>query len=333
MSPLDQRLGEIRDRSSPPEPAAFAATLRRTRATLAAEPPEQRPADGRGFPGGVVRLWERLPTIIVPDLHARLDFFLGLLEWRRRGEAPVLERLASGELQLLCLGDGMHAEARAARRWKAAQREFTGGYREHARMDEEMRESLGLMEMIMEVKCAFPAWFHFLKGNHENIANEEGEGNHPFVKFALEGFMVADYMRRFYGDETLEEHYQFEKELPLLAVGNGFLASHAEPAAFYPLERVVACREDPQVVLGLTWTGDETAEPGSVRRMLEHYLGESDQAYYFGGHRPVRGPYRLRADGRYVQIHDPERWVIALLPADGRIEPERDILDIGEEKA
>ena len=117
MSPLDQRLGEIRDRPNPPEPAAFAATLRRARAALAAEPPEARPADGRGFPGGVVRLYEELPTIIVPDLHARLDFFLGLLEWRRGGEAPVLERLASGELQLLCLGDGMHAEARAARRW------------------------------------------------------------------------------------------------------------------------------------------------------------------------------------------------------------------------
>jgi hypothetical protein len=241
----------------------------------------------------------------------------------------VLECLEAGELQVLCLGDGMHAEARAAARWKAAQREFVDGYRRHARMDEEMRESLGLMQMVMECKAAFPHRFHFLKGNHENIANEEGGGNHPFVKFALEGFMVADYMRLFYGAEILAGHYDFEKQLPLLAVGSGFLASHAEPAEFYPWERVVACRDDPQVVLGLTWTGDEEAEDGSVRRMLEHYLGQAEEGYYFGGHRPVRG-FNLRADGRYVQIHDPERWVLGLLPADGRIDPQRDILDIGE---
>jgi hypothetical protein len=196
-------------------------------------------------------------------------------------------------------------------------------------MDEEMRESLGLMQMVMECKAAFPHRFHFLKGNHENIANEEGGGNHPFVKFALEGFMVADYMRLFYGDEVLAGHYEFEKLLPLLAVGHGFLASHAEPARFFPRERVVAFRDDPQVVLGLTWTGDGEAEADSVRRMLEHYLGQAEGAYYFGGHRPVRG-FNLRADGRYVQIHDPERWVLALLPADGRIDPQRDILDIGE---
>jgi hypothetical protein len=330
VSELALKLAEIRDRPTPPTPEAYAGALERARRVLAEEPPEVRPADPRGLPGGVVRLALEMPTLLVPDLHARLDFFLGLLEWRPAGGASVLERLGEGSLQVLCLGDGMHAEARAARRWKAAQREFADGYRRHPRMDEEMRESLGLMQMVMECKSAYSSSFHFLKGNHENIANEEGGGNHPFVKFALEGFMVADYMRRFYGEEILAGHYEFEKQLPLLAVGNGFLASHAEPAEFYPWERVVAFRDDPQVVLGLTWTSDGEAEADSVRRMLEHYLGEAERTYYFGGHRPVRGGYGLRADGRYVQLHDPERWVLALLPADGRIEPQRDILDIGE---
>jgi hypothetical protein len=330
VSELARRLAGIRDRQAPPDPEAFQAALARAREALAAEPPEARPADARGLPGGLLRLAADLPTVLVPDLHARLDFFLGMLEWRPDGEASVLERLEAGGLQVLCLGDGMHAESRAARRWKAAQKEFEEGYRRHARMDEEMRESLGLMEMVMAVKSAAPGGFHFLKGNHENIANEEGGGNHPFVKFALEGFMVAEYMRRFYGEEVLESHYGFEKDLPLLAVGRGFLASHAEPAAFHPEERVVGFRDDPQVVLDLTWTGDGEAEAGSVGRMLEHYLGPGGEGYYFGGHRPVREGYRLRADGRYVQIHDPERWVVALLPADGAIQPERDILDIGE---
>ncbi len=331
MSDLPLRLAAIRDRPAPPEAEEYAGALERARRALAAEPPEVRPADSSGLPGGVVRLDPGLPTLLVPDLHARLDFFLGLLQWPAFGDLSVLEGLEAGQLQVLCLGDGMHAEARAAGRWKAAQREFTDGFRRHTHMDEEMRESLGLMQMVMECKACFPGRFHFLKGNHENIANEEGGGNHPFVKFALEGFMVADYMRLFYGESVLASHYEFEKLLPLLAVGHGFLASHAEPARFFSGEEVVSCRDDPNVVLGLTWTGDGEAEADSVRRMLEHYLGQADGAYYFGGHRPVRG-FNLRADGRYVQIHDPERWVLALLPADGRIDPQRDILDIGGER-
>ena len=315
-------------RSSPPEPAALADAARRASDALAAELPDRRPADTRGRPGGVIRLDLRLPTIIVPDLHARLDFFSSLLGRRLSGEAPVLEELAAGSLQVLCLGDGMHAEARAAVRWRMALREFSDGFRRHTAMDEEMRESLGLMELVMELKAAFPSFFHFLKGNHENIANEEGGGNHPFTKFALEGELVADYMQRFYGDEVLAAWHRFEKDLPLLAVGRAFLASHAEPAEFYALEQVVDYRERSEVVEGMTWTGDGSAEPGSVERMLEHYLGCTQSCYYFGGHRPVRGPYRLA--GSYVQIHDPARWAVALIPAAGEIDLERDILDIGE---
>jgi hypothetical protein len=64
--------------------------------------------------------------------------------------------------------------------------------------------------------------------------------------------------------------------------------------------------------------------------MLTHYLGEEEgsHGWYFTGHRPVTGRYRLRAEGRLVQIHDPERFVIAHLPASAEIEPERNVLEI-----
>ena len=328
MHPFVPTLETIAFRPEPPEPAVLASAARRAGEALAAEPPDRRPPDAEGRPGGLLQLDPGLPTIVVPDLHARLDFLFSLLTRGLAGEAPVLEQLAAGELQVLCLGDGMHAEARAAARWERALREFSGGFRRHAAMDEEMRESLGLMEMVMELKAAFPERFHFLKGNHENIANEEGGGNHPFAKFALEGELVTDYMRRFYGEEVLDAHYRFEKELPLLAVGRGFLASHAEPARPFQPEEVVAYRERSDVVYGLTWTANGRAAAGSVERMLEHYLGCPQTCYYFGGHRPVSGLYRLT--GRYVQLHDPERWVIARVPAAGEIELDRDILDIGE---
>ena len=42
-------------------------------------------------------------------------------------------------------------------------------------------------------------------------------------------------------------------------------------------------------------------------------MHEQRGAYYLGGHRPVRGRFALRADGRYVQIHNPEGFIAAKL--------------------
>jgi hypothetical protein len=84
------------------------------------------------------------------------------------------------------------------------------------------------------------------------------------------------------------------------------------------------------VVYGLTWTDNDSAEEGSVKRMLDHYLGDgaSEWGYYFGGHRPVSGSYNLRAGGRFVQIHDPDRAVIVHIPASGAIDLDRDFREI-----
>jgi len=271
-----------------------------------------------------------LPTIVVPDLHARMDFFLSVLAYKAEEGRKTIDLLEEGRLQIVCLGDGVHSEGRAARRWRTAMHEFQEEYRVHASMDQEMRESLGVMGMVMEVKRSFPGRFHFLKGNHENITNEMGNGNLPFRKFALEGIMTLDYMERFYGEEMIRAYALFEKELPLLAVGRGFLISHAEPCSFYNRESIIAYRRHPEVVSGLTWTDNDEAEGGSVQRMLAHYLGESESSHgwYFTGHRPVSGRYRLRAEGRLVQIHDPEKFIIAHLPVSSQIEPDRNVLEI-----
>ncbi len=330
MPTLEQRLREIFERGTIPEAQELEETVRGAVSVLASEPVDARPPDSSGRPGGWVLLKRDIPTIIVPDIHARMDFFLGIMEYRAEPDARAIDLLADGRLQMVCVGDGVHAESRALKRWKAAHKEFQDGYHKHAHMDQEMAESLGVMEMVMETKMRYPGHFHFLKGNHENIKNELGDGNYPFRKFAMEGLMVLTYMQKFYGDEILDEYAGFEKELPILASGNGFLVSHSEPAAFYPRARVIDYRRHADVVYGLTWTDNDGAEAGSVQRMLDHYLGEgmSGEGYYFGGHRPISGSYRLRADGRYVQIHDPDRGVIAHLPADGAIDLERDFREI-----
>jgi hypothetical protein len=323
------RVAEIFRGAEPPEAGVFLQSVQGARGALQAEPAPIRPPDHLGRPGGVVRLSRDLPTLIVPDIHGRMDFLIRVLGYESEPGVRVLNLLAQGRIQVLCLGDGMHAEGRAAERWRAALKEFNDGYRRRESMDEEMRESLGVMAIVMEAKRYFPAHFHFLKGNHENIANESGGGNFPFRKFALEGLMVSAYMRQFYGEEILSEMAAFEKELPLLAVGHGFLASHAEPVEFFPEERIVEYREDPEVVAGLTWTDNGEADPESVPSMLDAYLGEeAPGACYFGGHRAVEGGYRLRAAGRFVQIHDPSRSVIAWCPPSGEIDLDRDVRDI-----
>lgn len=331
MPTLAETLQGLSTRREPPEREPYLERLRAVLEVLGTEPPEVRPADPEGRPGGLVLLDRDLPTIVVPDLHARMDFFLAVLAWEADGGRKTLDLLADGRLQIVCLGDGVHSEGRAARRWRRALDEFQGEYLVHESMDAEMRESLGLMGMVMEVKSSFPRWFHFLKGNHENITNESGGGNFPFRKFALEGMMTLDYLRRFYGEDVVQTYALFEKALPVLAAGRGFLISHAEPGTLYDRHSVVAYRQHPEVVSGLTWTDNDEAEPGSVQRMLDCYLGEEEgpRGWYFTGHRPVSGRYRLRAGGRLVQIHDPERFMIAHLPAAAEIDPKRDVRTIG----
>jgi hypothetical protein len=330
MPALAERLREIYRRREPPEREEYLDTLRAALETLGAEPETVRPADPMGRPGGLVNLDHALPTIVVPDLHARMDFLLSVLAWEAEEERKAIDLLADGRLQVVCVGDGVHSEGRAARRWRTALDEFQEEYRVHANMDEEMRESLGVMAMVMELKCSFPGRFHFLKGNHENITNERGSGNFPFRKFALEGIMTLDYMERFYGEEVVTAHALFEKALPLLAVGRGFLISHAEPGSFYDRASVIAYRQHPEVVSGLTWTDNDEAERGSVQRMLDGYLGEGEgsRGWYFTGHRPVSGHFRLRAGGRLVQIHDPESFMIAHLPAVAEIDPRKNVFTI-----
>jgi hypothetical protein len=332
MQALAEKLREIYSRDEPPEREAYLETLWAVLEVLGTEPEGTRPADPEWRPGGLVLLDRGLPTIVVPDLHARMDFFLSVLAYEAEKGRKAIELLAEGRLQIVCLGDGVHSEGRAARRWQTALDEFHEEYRVHDSMDEEMRESLGVMGMVMEVKRSFPGRFHFLKGNHENITNEMGGGNLPFRKYALEGLMTLDYMERFYGEEMVKAYALFEKELPLLAAGRGFLISHAEPGSFFDRKSLVAYRRHPEVVSGLTWTDNDEAQGGSVQRMLAHYLGEEEGArgYYFTGHRPVSGRYRLRAAGRLVQIHDPEKFMIAHLPVSSEIDPERDVREIDD---
>lgn len=308
-------------------PEEFHDLLDRVIPCLEGEDAGRRPWNSQGQAGGLLRLQPDLPCLILPDLHARIDFFASVFAYQMTEDLSIAQAMDQEQIQILCLGDGFHAEKRAYNRWQAAFKEFSGGFKKHKAMDQEMRESLGLMEMVMHAKLSWPDRFHFLKGNHENILNENADGNFAFRKFAFEGDMVRDWVSRFYGDDFLYRYASFEKSLPVFAIGGRFLASHAEPARFFEPEEIIECRLRPEVVSGLSWTDNDAAEEDSVAMMLGHYLPEVPDAVYLGGHRTITSHYRLRAAERFVQIHNPELFNAAWLMPNRAFQP---AIDIGE---
>jgi hypothetical protein len=321
-------LHEITKRPSSPEPEALAELLELATQTMKNMPESMRPRDSRSLPGGLVELGEAEYHIIIPDLHGRMDFLLAVLKKSLYGSHTIFEDLFAGRVNIICVGDAFHSEIRGRDRWIAAYDEFLEGFKQSRNMDEEMRENLGLLEMIALLKIHFPFRFFFLKGNHENIANERGEGNYPFRKFASEGEMVKHWVLKFMGEEVFNRIYEYEKALAVMTVGKDFLVTHCEPARVFQREEIIDCYAIEDVIYGLTWVDNGQAENGSVEGTLNNFFGPNKHARIFGGHRPVLDKFSLRQNGRYVQINTPNKWVVGLVSDMIDFRPKEDIVQI-----
>ena len=146
---LKNKLIEIYKRKTSLDRDNFLNLLTKVNDILENEEENSRPRDQQGLPGGIIELKPHIPTIIVPDLHARMDFFLSLILMEDTDGFTNLQKIACDMLQVVCVGDGFHAERRAVERWSAAYNEYMNKYKKHKNMDNEMRESLGVMEMVM----------------------------------------------------------------------------------------------------------------------------------------------------------------------------------------
>ncbi len=325
------RARSLAESPRPPALSELTALVDSAKTALELEAPALRPRDSSGRPGGLIEL-PSLPTVLVPDLHARPRFIASVLGWSPPGLGrPLASLLETGGANLLCLGDVVHSEyGSAQRRWTAAFREYASGWETRVSMDEEMGLSLTAARIVLEAKVAYPSRFHYIKGNHDNISDEEGGGDHSFYKFAAEGEMVASWFAATYGETLLASYRALELDLPILAVGPRFVASHGEPAFALDRSDIVEYRSRPEVVEALIWTANDEAEPLSVERSLVALLGsrKARGALWFAGHRPVDGRYALRAGGKFVQFHDPAAFRVVLIEPGRAPDPERDIVDV-----
>ena len=199
-------------------------------------------------------------------------------------------------------------------------------------MNQEMLENMKVLQMILKLKLSCPENFHCLKGNHENILNEEGRGNHPFYKMAAEGEMFYQFMSEQYDDAVIYILSCLEHALPLCAVFPNLVISHAEPFFELTRSKIINYRKFPEVTLALTWTANGEAKKNSVSESIKNLLGKNcENAVWIGGHRPVKNKYGLRQNGKYVQIHNPDEENIAVVKPDRKFNPETDILRVDVE--
>ena len=331
---LRQRILSYRDCADIPSEEDLMTLLDRTLSVLESESADYRPSASDGSAGGLLDFsrMEECPVVIVPDLHARPDFIINLIHCSFCGES-MLSALAHDRLFIICVGDGVHAESpvEARERWISSYKEWSeNGIIDSCTMREEMADCFATMMAVMELKNAFPQRFHFLKGNHENILNQEGGGDHPFRKYALEGAMVKEFVDSVYGDAVLHLINCFETALPIVALFRDFGISHAEPFRPYLREEIINYHDNGDLILDFTWTGNDQAESDSCARQFSLLSGREDdgKSLWFGGHRPVDGKYNLRQNGRYVQIHNPLEMNIAVVSSAERFNPEEDIISI-----
>lgn len=280
---------------------------------LQTESSTYRPQADNGNPGGVILLNPELTTCIIPDLHGRQDFLLNILDYNYKGK-KILNHLQAGELQIVCVGDGMHGEARVAKRWRKAHLEYQAGFENCPEMALEMNENFGTMFKVMQLKVKFPKYFHFLKGNHENILDENENGNHQFAKYAMEGPMTKQYVRQFFGEPFLNQWDLFEKSLPLLAIGSNYVVSHARPKYKFDISQVVNYKAFPNIIEELTWTRDRAAIADVCKEMLKELLDSAyPDKYWFVGHTAIKQQYKHLLDEALVQIHNPDLQSIVVI--------------------
>jgi hypothetical protein len=92
--------------------------------------------------------------------------------------------------------------------------------------------------------------------------------------------------------------------------------------------QLINSMKDEQIIKALTWTRNGDVEDFPAVKMLDEFLPDYKNSLYFAGHRPVSENYELRENGRFVQIHNPDRMNVVYIDTNKNFNFETDIIKI-----
>lgn len=247
------------------------------------------------------------PTVIVPDIHARLDFV-----------DKIFEKYPRDIWDIVFLGDIIHSENR--HRWidieweyKANNFKFFG-----ESMYEEIYASLSCVATIVTEQEKTPESVFVVRGNHDDL---KGSFVGTYGKYTRlgESSLFANGLKD-HNPGQFADYARYEKTIPYLYLGRNFMCSHTVPANQFYLDDVKL--DEYTTHLNFTWT-DNVSQQGKWTKNFSqniHKLFEGDPLkYWFIGHRPCdhNKLVRKQMGGKLIQINHPTRWVvIELLPDD-----------------
>ncbi len=298
---------------------------------------------------GIVELPD-LPTLILPDLHARRELLIAVLSTQLT-DGPyagrqVFDLLREELLNVVCVGDIVHSEERS--HWVIND----DGAWSVELLNQEMVRSLGAGTMIMYLKTQYPLHFHCLRGNHDDISGELAKDFRKFVGLKYENGepvfidgrpvvtgdkgeskLVREWVlsREGWGQEFLETWARFESALPLLAQASYYVISHTLPL----LSLTEAEIRDPQRErdISIELTSNRGINETAIRETLANLGLQETTQRWFHGHSRVpseinNGKYEESLDGLIVRLNNPKQHVFAYVPGaqdERRFDPTQDV--------
>jgi len=300
---------------------------------------------------GIVQLRRDIDTIIIPDIHGRRKEFAKILMKKDEKGLSNIEKLERGELQIVCIGDAMHT-MHDPKRWEKAQDEILSGSDSMPKLEDEIKDSMTTEKIIMYLIGRYPDYFHYTKGNHDNVKNSAEGGDHRFAKFSVPmASVMQKWVERKYTNtsEFLNKWSEFEHKLPLLAIGNNFVTSHAEPCKYLlhdaeeademgkslsyykelelTMEDIV--NRTPKAVDALTWSSDDVCGGNIAEKVLATVGQDPKNSYYFVGHTEYNQKF-LQLPNNVIRVNNGFSLEYVFIPANGQFDPKKHILTAGK---
>ncbi len=256
-----ERLAKVLDApiDSLPRDAAL-DLLERVNALMEREPYRLQTDDGR--PGGLLRLPSRPIPIFVGDLHACIDNLLVILT-----QNGFLEGLMDGSATLIIVGDAVHPDA--------------PGH------EEEMDQSMLLMDLIFRLKLRFPERVFYLRGNHDDFGEDISKGGVP------QGLLWEKALHDQRGPRYRDAMQRLYDLLPYVVASGRYIACHAgAPTMKASRKDLIHVRDKPKLEHQLTHLrlrkpNSPTGYGAADVRRLRRRLGVDADTPFVVGHTPL----------------------------------------------